>query len=43
VQNSQERAWYIWKKGVRSDYASLSFPNIYPCACNLPCWQRACD
>jgi len=20
--------------------ASLSFPNIYPWACNLSCWQR---
>jgi len=23
--------------------ASLSFPNIHPWACNLSCWQSACD
>jgi len=22
---------------------SLSFPNIHPWACNLSCWQSACD
>jgi len=22
---------------------SISFPNIHPWACNLSCWQRACD
>jgi len=23
--------------------ASLSFPNIHPWACNIFCWQSACD
>jgi len=23
--------------------ASLSFPDIHPWACNLSCWQSACD
>jgi len=30
------------KEGTEAT-VSLSFLNIHPCACNLSCWQSACD
>jgi len=42
VQSSQGGARYLWNKGPEAT-ASLSFPNILPWACNLSCWQSACD
>jgi len=30
------------KEGSKAT-TSLSFPNFHPWACNLSCWQSACD
>jgi len=42
VQSSQGE-YGIYEKLWPEATASLSFPNIYPWACNLFCWQNACD
>jgi len=42
VQSSQGGHGISEKEGPKAT-ASLSFPNIHPWACNLSCWQSACD
>jgi len=42
VQSSQGEHGFSEKEGLGAT-ASLSFPNIHPWACNLSCWQSACD